>query len=159
MKITAIKTYVTMPPGASTNHVFVKVETDEGLVGWGECTMGAVSVEAVVREIGALVIGRDPFRIEENWQTMYNFSHNVRGGVFHSSAISGIEIALWDIKGKALGVPVYELLGGAMRERFWAYGRFDGSTPEACVANAENWIAKGFTALKGDPFAQGGFWN
>jgi galactonate dehydratase len=104
-------------------------------------------------------VGKDPFRIEEHWQMLYNFSHNVRGGVFHMAAISAIDIALWDIKGKALGVPIYELLGGAMRESFWAYGRFDGETPEAAVRNALSWVERGLTALKGDPFAHQGIFT
>ena len=67
-------------------------------------------------------------------------------------AISGIEIALWDIKGKVLGAPIYELLGGKMRERIWCYGRWDGSTPEAAVEHALSYTSQGVTALKGDPF-------
>ena len=76
----------------------------------------------------------------------------MRGGVVQLSAISGIEIALWDIKGQALGVPIYELLGGKMRERIWCYGRWDGLTPELAVENALRHTEEGLTALKGDPF-------
>ncbi|MCI0441394.1 MAG: galactonate dehydratase [Chloroflexi bacterium] len=159
MKITNVKAYVTMPPGTTSNFVFVKVETDEGVHGWGEATVGAVSVKGVVEELGATLVGKDPFRIEEHWQSLYNFSHNVRGGVLHMAAISGIDIALWDIKGKALSVPVYELLGGAMRDKFWAYGRFDGETPDAAVKNALSWVERGLTALKGDPFAHQGIFT
>jgi galactonate dehydratase len=72
------------------------------------------------------------------------------------AAISGIEIALWDIKGKALGVPVWELLGGRMRDRLWTYGRFDGDTPELAVERALEQTGRGLTALKGDPFGHGG---
>ena len=75
------------------------------------------------------------------------------------AAISGIEIALGDIKGKALGVPVYELLGGAMRDRIWGYGRFDGPTPEEAVDKAQSFFDMGFTALKGDPFKHQGVVN
>jgi galactonate dehydratase len=159
MKITEIKAFAANPPSTTSNYVFVKVTTDEGITGWGECTVGVVSVGAVVEELGRTLTGKDPFRIEEHWQTLYNFSHNVRGGVLHMAAISGIDIALWDIKGKALTVPVYELLGGAMRDRFWAYGRFDGKTPDAAVENALSWVERGLTALKGDPFAHQGIFT
>ena len=133
MKITDIKAFVTKPPGAFSNYVFVKVSTDEGIVGWGESSIGATSVAAVVDEFGAAIVGKDPFRIEEHWQDMYHLHHNIRGGAIQMAAISGIEIALWDIKGKALNVPVYELLGGAMRDKLWTYGRFDGVDPDAAV--------------------------
>ncbi len=159
MKITEVKAFITTPPGVRTNFVFVKVSTDEGIHGWGECTVGAVSMKAVVEELGLRLLGKDPFRIEEHWQSLYNFSHNVRGGVMHMAGISGIDIALWDIKGKALNVPVYELLGGAMRDKFWAYGRFDGDTPDAAVANATSWVERGLTALKGDPFGHQGLFT
>ncbi|MYF79818.1 MAG: mandelate racemase/muconate lactonizing enzyme family protein, partial [Chloroflexi bacterium] len=156
MKITNVRAFATAPPEVNRNYVFVKVETDEGIEGWGEATMGAVSVTGVIEELGEMLWGRDPFRIEEAWQMLYNFSHNLRGGVLHMAAISGIDIALWDIKGKALNVPVYELLGGAMRDKFWAYGRFDGQTPELAVENAMSWVEQGLTALKGDPHSHKG---
>ena len=105
----------------------------------------------MVEEFGEVLIGQDPGRIEQHWQTLYHHFH-VRGGVVQMSAISGIEIALWDIKGKALGVPVYDLLGGPMRERIWCYGRWDGATPEAAVERALSFTEQGITALKGDPF-------
>ncbi len=159
MKITDISAFVTKPPGAAGNYVFVKVATDEGIVGWGESSIGATSVAAVVEEFGAAIIGRDPFRIEEHWQDMYHLFHNVRGGALQMAAVSGIEIALWDIKGKALGVPVYELLGGAMRDKIWTYGRFDGVDPDAAVANAMSFVEDGYTALKGDPFGHQGIFT
>ena len=105
----------------------------------------------MVDEFGELLVGKDPGRIEQHWQTLYHHFH-VRGGVVQLSAISGIEIALWDIKGQALGVPIYELLGGKMRERIWCYGRWDGLTPELAVENALRHTEEGLTALKGDPF-------
>ena len=133
MKITEVKAFVTTPPDVASCYVFVKVSTDEGIVGWGESSLGARSVAAVVEEIGETLVGKNPFRIEQHWQELYHLYHNVRGGVFQMAAISGIDIALWDIKGKALGLPVYELLGGAMREKIWTYGRFDGATPAEAV--------------------------
>ena len=139
------------PRGQARNYVFVKVETDEGITGWGEATAGPLAVATMVDEFGEVLIGQDPGRIEQHWQTLYHHFH-VRGGVVQLSAISGIEIALWDIKGQALGVPVYELLGGKMREKIWCYGRWDGLTPELAVENALRHTEEGLTALKGDPF-------
>ena len=139
------------PRGQARNYVFVKVETDEGITGWGEATAGPLAVATMVDEFGEVLIGKDPSRIEQHWQTLYHHFH-VRGGVVQLSAISGIEIALWDIKGQALGVPVYELLGGKMREKIWCYGRWDGLTPELAVENALRHTDEGLTALKGDPF-------
>ena len=139
------------PRGQARNYVFVKVETDEGIIGWGEATAGPLAVATMVDEFGEVLIGQDPGRIEQHWQTLYHHFH-VRGGVVQLSAISGIEIALWDIKGQALGVPVYELLGGKMREKIWCYGRWDGLTPELAVENALRHTEEGLTALKGDPF-------
>ena len=153
MKITSITAIPasSAPRGQARNYIFVKVETDEGITGWGEATAGPLAVATMVDEFGELLIGKDPHRIEQHWQTLYHHFH-VRGGVVQLSAISGIEIALWDIKGQALGVPVYELLGGKMREKIWCYGRWDGLTPELAVENALRHTEQGLTALKGDPF-------
>ncbi len=159
MKITGIKAIASASPasaGRRRNYVYVKVTTDEGIVGWGESTCGPLTVAHMVEEIGETLIGKDPFRIEEHWQQLYHLYHNVRGGVIQMAAISGIEIALWDIKGKAFGQPVYQLLGGPMRDRIWTYGRFDGATPEAAVEHALAETARGLTALKGDPFGHTG---
>jgi galactonate dehydratase len=153
MKITSV-TPVPVSAGTASgvrNYMFVKVETDEGITGWGEATSGPMAVATMVEEFGQQLIGEDPGRIEQHWQTLYHHFH-VRGGVVQMSAISGIEIALWDIKGKALGAPVYDLLGGAMRERIWCYGRWDGASPEAAVERALSFTEQGITALKGDPF-------
>lgn len=153
MKITSVKAVPASAEmrGAVRNYMFVKIETDEGIVGWGEATSGPLAVATMIEEFGQQLIGKDPGRIEEHWQVLYHHFH-VRGGVVQMSAISGIEIALWDIKGKLLGVPIYELLGGKMRERIWCYGRWDGATPELAVANALRHTDEGLTALKGDPF-------
>lgn len=153
MKITSVKAVPASAEmrGAVRNYMFVKIETDEGIVGWGEATSGPLAVATMIEEFGQQLIGKDPGRIEEHWQVLYHHFH-VRGGVVQMSAISGIEIALWDIKGKFLGVPIYELLGGKMRERIWCYGRWDGATPELAVENALRHTDEGLTALKGDPF-------
>ncbi|MCH8818156.1 MAG: galactonate dehydratase [Chloroflexi bacterium] len=153
MKITSVEA---IPSSAKTafgsrNYVYVKIGTDEGITGWGEATCGPLAVANMVEEFGETLVGKDPGRIEEHWQRLYHHFH-VRGGVIQMSAISGIEIALWDIKGKALGVPVYELLGGRMRDKIWTYGRWDGATPELAVERAMGFVEQGLTALKGDPF-------
>lgn len=160
MKITSIQaipaSVVTNPSkGISRTFIFVKVETDEGIVGWGEATSGPLAVISMIEEFGKVLIGKDPMEIEKHWQTLYHYFH-VRGGVVQMTAISGIEIALWDIKGKALNAPVYELLGGKVRDRIWSYGRWDGQTPEISVNTAQFFIEQGLTALKGDPFEHRG---
>ncbi len=154
MKITSVKSVVAsnVSAGVARNYVFVKIETDEGLVGWGEATIGPRAVATLIDEFGALLVGKDPGEIEKHWQALYHHQHSLRGGGIQMSAISGIEIALWDIKGKALGVPVYELLGGKIRDSLWCYGRWDGLTPEDCIERAEHFTSQGITALKGDPF-------
>ncbi|MCL0029026.1 galactonate dehydratase [Dehalococcoidia bacterium] len=161
MKITSVKAV----PGSNSsvragvsvarNYIFVKIETDEGITGWGESTCGPRSVATMVDEFGEVIIGKNPMEIEKHWQTLYHHFH-VRGGIVQVSAISGIEIALWDIKGQALGVPVYELLGGKIRDRIWTYGRWDGPTPQIAVENAMSHVERGLTALKGDPFEHRG---
>ncbi|MEL0048760.1 MAG: galactonate dehydratase, partial [Gammaproteobacteria bacterium] len=160
MKITSIQaipaSVVTNPSrGISRTFIFVKIETDEGIVGWGEATSGPLAVVSMIEEFGEVLIGKDPMEIEKHWQTLYHHFH-VRGGVVQMTAISGIEIALWDIKGKALNAPVYQLLGGKVRDRIWSYGRWDGQTPEISVKTAQFFIEQGLTALKGDPFEHRG---
>jgi galactonate dehydratase len=157
MKITAVRALAHAAPtpdvrGNGRNYSYVKLETDEGLVGWGECTCGSLSVLKMVEELGTLLIGENPAQIERHWQRLFHCQHTIRGGIIHMAAVSGIDIALWDLRGKVLGVPVFELIGGAMRERLWAYGRFDGATPEKAADHARREVARGFTALKGDPF-------
>jgi galactonate dehydratase len=154
MKITSV---TAIPSGGgepqnARNYIYVKIETDEGLVGWGESTIGPLTVASMVEEYGKLLIGKDPFRIEEHWQMLFHHFQNVRSGPIQMPAISGIEVALWDIKGKALGVPIYEMLGGKMRDRIWCYGRWDGDSVEEAVERALSFTEQGLTALKGDPF-------
>ncbi|MDE0978303.1 MAG: hypothetical protein OR999_13615 [Arenicellales bacterium] len=162
MKITSIKAIpasalLNPAAGITRNFVFVKIETDEGIVGWGEATSGPLAVATMVDEFGQLLVGTDPMDIEKHWQTLYHYFH-VRGGVVQMSAISGIEIALWDIKGQALGAPIYQLLGGKVRDRIWCYGRWDGQTPEVSVQTATRFVEQGMTALKGDPFEHRGIY-
>lgn len=144
MKITKLEVFPVAP-----RWQFLKVETDEGISGWGEPIVegrAATTAEAV-HELSDYLIGKDPRRIEDLFQVMYRGGF-YRGGPVLSSAISGIEQALWDIKGKALGVPVYELLGGAVRDKVRLYAHVPGTTPEECAAAAKKLVASGYTALK-----------
>ena len=140
MKISSIKAIPWSPDQtpdvygvlASRNFVAVKVETDEGITGWGDATVGPLSVANMVEEFGEIILGEDPGRIDYHWERLYHLNH-VQGGPIQLSAISGIEMALWDIKGKSLGVPVYELLGGKFRDRIWTYGRPVVWPPRTCT--------------------------
>jgi galactonate dehydratase len=140
------------------NWVFVKVETDEGLYGWGEATLEwkTRGVVGAVEDIGRFLFGEDPLRIEHLYQIMTR-QYFWRAGIEGMSAISGIEQALWDIKGKALGVPAYELLGGRVRDSVRLYdhlgggtmeGMYESATVEQFVERALQVTAAGYTALK-----------
>jgi len=144
VKITKLTTYRVAP-----RWMFLKMETDEGLVGWGEPVVEgrARSVEAAVAEIGEQLIGTDPARINDHWQTMYRGAF-YRGGAVFMSAIAGIDQALWDIKGKALGVPVYQLLGGLVRERMKTYCWVGGDRPADIIAQIRLRMAHGFDTFK-----------
>ena len=151
MKITKIETFLVHPD--HRNLVFVKVHTDEGIHGVGEAySVGPdEATAATIRDFERWLVGQDPSRIEHLWQVMYNGSRFPGGSVINA-AISGIEHALWDIKGKALGVPVYQLLGGACREKIRVYQGCGGSSPEQMAENAVALIEKyGYTALKLGP--------
>src|SRR5664279_2275352 len=102
--------------------LFLKIETDEGLTGWGEPVVEgkAATVKAAVDELMENLVGKDPMDIEGHWNSMYRGGF-YRGGPVLMSAISGIDQALWDIKGKVLGAPVYALLGGLVRDRMKMY--------------------------------------
>ncbi|MBX8783656.1 galactonate dehydratase [Ochrobactrum sp. GRS2] len=144
MKITKLTTYI-VPP----RWLFVKVETDEGISGWGEPIVEgrALTVEAAVHELSDYLIGKDPFLIEDHWSVMYRGGF-YRGGAVHMSAIAGIDQALWDIKGKALNVPVHQLLGGQCRDRIKVYSWIGGDRPSDVARNAKEMVERGFTALK-----------
>lgn len=151
MKITEIQTFLVRE--AHRNLVFVKVVTDEGLHGIGEaysCGPDDATV-AVIHHFEDWLIGEDPTNVEHLWAVLYNGSR-FPGGSVVNSAISGIEHALWDIKGKALGVPVWSLLGGKTRDKVRIYQGCGGSTPEGCAESALSLIEKyGYTALKMSP--------
>lgn len=144
MKITKLTTYI-VPP----RWLFLKVETDEGIVGWGEPVVEgrALTVQAAVHELEDYLIGKDPFLIEDHWTVMYRGGF-YRGGAVHMSAISGIDQALWDIKGKALGQPIHSLLGGQLRDRIKVYSWIGGDRPSDVANNAKEVVARGFKAIK-----------
>ena len=151
MKIAAIETFLVNP--GNRNYIFVRVQTDEGLYGIGEAySVGPDdAVVAVIKDFETWLVGRDPREIEFLWQLMYNASR-FPGGVITNAAISGIEHALWDIKGKALGVPVYELLGGKCRDHIPVYIHAHGATPEALADNAASRLQRyGCRAVKVGP--------
>lgn len=129
--------------------LFVRMETAQGAVGWGEATLEG-HVESVMAAIGAAaekLVGRDPDRIEDIWQSLYR-SGFYRGGPVLMSALAGVDQALWDIKGRKLGVPVYELLGGAVRDRIAVYAWIGGDRPQDVAAQASVRKEQGFRAVK-----------
>ncbi len=143
MVITDVIVYEVRP-----RWIFIRVNTDVGISGWGEM-LSLTRPETVVagaRELGARIIGRNPFEIERLWQEMYKSFF--RGGPIYGTIVSGLEIALWDIKGKALGVPVYELLGGKARDRIQVYSWIGGDRPSAVVQAAKERYEMGFRAVK-----------
>ncbi|MFI9487687.1 galactonate dehydratase [Promicromonospora sp. NPDC052451] len=144
MKIVSMTTYA-VPP----RWLFLRIETDTGIVGWGEPTLEgrAASVAAAVEELSDYLIGKDPRRIEEHWTVLYR-SGFYRGGGIHMSALAGIDQALWDITGKALGAPVHDLLGGRVRDRIKVYSWIGGDRPAETAAQAKEAVDRGFSAVK-----------
>ncbi|MGE8281411.1 MAG: galactonate dehydratase [Stenotrophomonas sp.] len=144
MKIVRLTTYQAAP-----RWLFLKIETDEGISGWGEPVIEgrAATVEAAVHELGDYLIGKDPARINDLWQVLYRGGF-YRGGAILMSAIAGIDQALWDIKGKALGVPVYQLLGGLVRERMKTYRWVGGDRPADIVAQMRHYQTLGYDTFK-----------
>ena len=144
MKISRLTTWHAAP-----RWLFLKVETDEGISGWGEPVVEgrARTVEAAVHELAEYLVGRDPARINDLWQTLYRGGF-YRGGPVLMSAIAGIDQALWDIKGKALGVPVYELLGGLVRDRMKTYRWVGGDRPAELVEHIRGYRELGFDTFK-----------
>lgn len=156
MRITAIGTRVVN--ARMRNWVFVKVETDEGITGWGEASLEwkTRGVVGCVEDLAPMVVGEDPRRIEHLYQVMYRHSF-FRMGVVGMSALSGIEQACWDIWGKSLGVPVYQLLGGEVRDTIRMYDHLGGGEmnalylqdqPERMAERARESVAAGYTAIK-----------
>ncbi len=144
MKITSVQAFLARP-----RWCMVKIETDAGICGWGEAVLEgkAETVRACVGEMTDYLIGRDPAQIEDIWNTLYRGAF-YRGGGILMSAIAGIDQALWDIKGKRFGAPVYELMGGACREKVRVYSWIGGDRPSDVANAAKEKQAQGFTAIK-----------
>jgi galactonate dehydratase len=156
LKITDIKTYLVGV--GSRNLLFVKVETDQGLHGIGEaysCGPDEATV-ATIQDFKRWLVGQDPRNIEHLWAMMYNFTR-FPGGLVVNAAISGIEHALWDISGKAAGLPVYRLLGGKCRDKIRVYQSASGNDPRTVAQRAKALVQKyGYTAVKIQPHPPGG---
>ena len=144
MKITKLETFLVKP-----RWLFLKIHTDEGLVGLGEPIVEgrALTVATAVSELEPYLVGKDPTRIVHHWQAMYKHAF-YRGGPILTSALSGIDHALWDIAGKAAGLPIYKMLGGPTRDRIKVYAHVRGATADEAAAHATELVAKGFKALK-----------
>lgn len=154
MKISDVKIY-TMD-AYRTNWAFVKVETDEGLYGWGEASLGTneMALEGMISDLKRLTVGRNPLEIEKFLFEVYRDIY-WKGGPVLMSAISGIEIALWDIAGKYFNTPVYTFFGGKMRDRVKMYANawfIRAREPEDFAVKAKQTVALGIKALKWDPF-------
>ncbi len=144
MKLTRIEPFLVRP-----RWLFVRLEADDGSVGWGEASLEG-HAEAVIGELEALkdrLLGRDPRRIEYLWQLAYRGGF-YRGGPVLMSALSGLDQALWDLKGRLLGVPIWELLGGRVRDRIRAYSWLSGEVPMDIEAQGRKRIEQGFSMVK-----------
>jgi galactonate dehydratase len=156
MEITDVTTFLVGPP-TGKNLCFVRVDTDEGIHGWGECYTQAdrdQQMKTHVDQLSRYLIGRDPQHIKHFLRWVFDDFAARRGAMDLYCAVSGIEQALWDIRGKALGAPVHSLLGGACRDRVKVYANgwsWGAETPEEFATAAAEVVDSGFDALKFDP--------
>lgn len=143
MRITDMDTIMT------GRDVYVRLETDAGIIGYGDATNHFLpySVEGMLKDLKPYVVGEDPHRIEYLWQSCFRRRFQ-RGGPSTGSAIAGIDQALWDIKGKSVGLPVYQLLGGLARDKVRVYGHVSGLTAEEAANNARERASRGITAIR-----------
>jgi galactonate dehydratase len=143
MKITRVE------PILTGSDVFLKVETDAGIVGYGDATNHFLpySAEGTLKDIIPYLLGEDPERVEYLWQSCFR-RRFYRGGPATGAALSAIDMALWDIKGKACGLPVYQLLGGLARTKVRVYGHVGGNTAAEAAKQAKQRVAKGITAIR-----------
>ena len=143
MKITSVR------PIFSGHNIYAQVDTDEGISGIGEGTLNSreAAVAEVVKSIGPVIAGQDPQNVEHIWQDVLRGTF-WRGGPVLMAALSAVDMALWDIKGKAANQPVYNLLGGKCRDRIRVYAHCGGRTPDELCKNAEKVLARGITTLR-----------
>ncbi len=158
MKITAVTTFRYWVDWC--NWLFVRIDTDEGLCGWGEGSLhGSIdAVDAAIREISPQLIGEDPAGPERHWHRLYH-AWRWRGGAVSQTALAALDIALWDLEGKRLGVPVARLLGGVLRTRLRGYASHwlqGADTPEKAHAGAREAVRRGFKGFKCRPFTAEG---
>ena len=156
MKITNVTPHI-LHPERGKNLMFIKIETDAGIHGWGEAYAQSDrdrTVVAHIEELSRYLIGRDPLQIRHFLRWSFEDFATKRGAMDFWCAVSGLEIALWDIAGKAYDQPVYNLFGGPVRPRvrLYANGWGTGSTPDEYANNAVMVVERGFTAMKFDPF-------
>ncbi len=144
MRISNITTWLVSPTG-----VYLRIDTDEGICGYGEATIPYFpqSAHGMLKDIKAYLLGEDPFRIEYLWQSLFRDMF-MRGGPSHMAAISAVDMALYDIKGKALGVPVYELLGGLARDKVRLYGHVAAKSAGEIAAKAKKLADTGVTMIR-----------
>lgn len=144
MKVERLETFLVAP-----RWLFLRMETDDGVVGWGEPVVEgrAETVQAAVHELADLIVGADPLRIEDHWQVLSKGGF-YRDGPILSSALAGIDQALWDIAGTVRGAPVHELLGGPVRDRVRVYSWIGGDDPAQVAEQAAAQMEAGFTAVK-----------
>ena len=152
MKITDIKSYLLTAP---RDLHLVKIETDSGIHGWGEagCSTREYAQEGALRHFREFLIGMDPMRIEHIWQILYRSAY-YEGGRILTGTIAAVDIALHDIVGKSLGVPVYQLLGGACRDRIYGFATVGGLSDEGCLERTKQLAEEGWPAIRfapGDP--------
>lgn len=147
MRITEVRTIISW--AGLRNWVFVQIRTDTDLYGWGEGTLEGKerTVEQAIHQLGDVIIGQDPLAVEHNWQQIYRHGF-WRGGVVLNSALAALDQAMWDIRGKAWGVPVYKLLGGPTRQHLRVYTHVGIYQPQLMIEDALRDVEDGYTAMK-----------
>ena len=168
MKITDLKVWLTKPKGSTRTYVFLRIDTDEGVSGFGEATSsgggGSVVVghmlrllrdSTVAEDFRESLIGQDPENVDLIWHKLFRrFTGGGGHGGFVTTMISGVDIALWDIKGKAAGKPIYRLFGGPVRDAVPLYTHVGSGDPHAAATQTKALLAEGYVALKTDPFVE-----
>jgi mannonate dehydratase len=154
MAITEVKVILTCP---GRNYTLVKIMTDQGVYGVGDGTLNGneATVAQMLQHIGELIIGHDEDRINDIWQLLYHWGYWRNGPIF-KSALGAIDLALWDIKGKKAGMPVYQLLGGRAREGAMVYGHAHGKNHTEVEGSVRSFMERGYKAIRAQPGPYGG---